>query len=392
MKPILGHGSAAGVISPKIGASDKLKWRFLLAFNTALMLGYFAYKAHRDFIPIAYIHLLADYHFGLIKRALIGQIVGLWFDQVPPWMVFALGGAVLLATFGCYLKLFGQQFGFSDRTFPLLVFTAGSPFFFKNFIQTVGYFDIYGCLFAIIILLAPARSFGFVIFATAGSVLLILIHHVHMLLYVPTIAVIVVIRYFLSTRLDRAELALGFCCLALVAATFLLMQFGTVNVPLPEFASYLQNRVVDAPPGADPLLFIHIWDRTIGGEIHDTWQHLRSNLFKFPLYLVVLALHIPLIQYGRQSLRLLSRTHQCAIFCGCLLISLGYLVIFATVFDYARWFSNWAVCMLLVLHAAHYLPRRALEASSPIAHNGRAVLLCAVAVSLLPKIGIITPF
>ena len=41
---------------------------------------------------------------------------------------------------------------------PLFVFMAGSPFFLKNFMHTLGHFDIYGCAFAIGLLLIPARS------------------------------------------------------------------------------------------------------------------------------------------------------------------------------------------------------------------------------------------
>ena len=34
----------------------------------------------------------------------------------------------------------------------------------------------------------------------------------------------------------------------------------------------------------------------------------------------------------------------------------GYLVMFAMVFDYSRWISNWAVCLFLILHAVKTLP------------------------------------
>ena len=80
---------------------------------------------------------------------------------------------------------------------PLFVFMAGSPFFLKNFMFTLGHFDIYGCALAICLLLMPARSIDFVLLAALFSMILILIHHIHLLMYVPTIAVIVVLRYYL---------------------------------------------------------------------------------------------------------------------------------------------------------------------------------------------------
>ena len=41
---------------------------------------------------------------------------------------------------------------------PLFVFMAGSPFFLKNFMHTLGHFDIYGCAVRDLLLLIPARS------------------------------------------------------------------------------------------------------------------------------------------------------------------------------------------------------------------------------------------
>src|SRR5215813_2469294 len=171
-------------------------WRLMLAVNAAVLAGVFLHKiALPPYVP--YIHLLVDYHFGFTKRALIGALVSLFTAKVPVWLVFALAGVVWLITLGLFAKLFRRTFGFDEAHLPLFVFTAGSPFFLKNFMHTLGHFDIYGCLFAIILLLIPARSLGFVLLATLLSVLLILIHHIHLLMYVPTIAVIVVLRHYL---------------------------------------------------------------------------------------------------------------------------------------------------------------------------------------------------
>ena len=55
----------------------------------------------------------------------------------------AIGGATWLATSALYARLFQKTFGFTARTLPLFVFIAGSPFFLKNFMHTLGHFDIY---------------------------------------------------------------------------------------------------------------------------------------------------------------------------------------------------------------------------------------------------------
>ncbi|MFX5987642.1 hypothetical protein ABTF25_19685, partial [Acinetobacter baumannii] len=82
----------------------KNPWRVLLALNAAIMAGVFIHKIQLPpYVP--YIHLLVDYHFGFVKRALIGAVVALFTAKVPVWLVFALGGGVWLITLGLYLRL-----------------------------------------------------------------------------------------------------------------------------------------------------------------------------------------------------------------------------------------------------------------------------------------------
>src|ERR1700687_1073871 len=220
-------------------------WRLMLAVNVAVLIGVFLYKITREpYVP--YIHLLVDYHFGFTKRALIGALVSLFFREVPVWLVFALSGAVWLITPGLFIKLFRRTFGFDDAHMPLFVFMASSPFFLKNFMHTLGHFDIYGCAFAICLLLVPARSIVFVLLAALASMILILIHHIHLLMYVPTIAVIVVLRYYLVQGFTRQNIAVGITALACVGMQFLAAQFwGTMAVPEAEFVRYLHSRMVD---------------------------------------------------------------------------------------------------------------------------------------------------
>src|ERR1700728_2921638 len=159
-------------------------WRLMLAVNVAVVVGVFLYKLTREpYVP--YIHLLVDYHFGFTKRALIGAAVSLFFAKIPVWLVFALAGAVWLVTLALFGVLFRRTFGFDDRHMPLFVFMAGSPFFLKNFMHTLGHFDIYGCAFALCLLLVAARSGAFVVLAALASSILVLIHHIHLLMYVP---------------------------------------------------------------------------------------------------------------------------------------------------------------------------------------------------------------
>src|SRR5690242_2812010 len=206
-------------------------WRLMLAVNAAVFVGLFLYKISLPpYVP--YIHLLVDYHFGFTKRALIGAVVSLFAAKVPLWLVFALAGAAWLATLALFAKLFRRTFGLDEKHLPLFVFTAGSPFFLKNFMHTLGHFDIYGCLLAICLLLIPARSVAYVLLATVFSVVLVLIHHIHVLMYVPTIAAIVVLRHYLVQGVTPPNVIVGVLALIVSGSLFIAIQFfGAVDVP-----------------------------------------------------------------------------------------------------------------------------------------------------------------
>jgi len=268
-------------------------WRLMLVVNVAVLIGVFLYKITLPpYVP--YIHLLADYHFGFAKRALIGAMVSLLFAKVPLWLVFVLAGAVWLITLGLFIRLFRRTFGFDDAQMPLFVLMAGSPFFLKNFMFTLGHFDIYGCAFAIALLLLPARSIVFMLLAAFASMVLILIHHIHLLMYVPTIAVIVVLRYYLVQGFARQNVIAGIAACACVGLLFLSAQFwGTMQVPEAEFVRYLQSRMAD-PTRTNLLSFSYIWYQPLSREIHDTWQRLPSNILGVPVFALLIWLHTPL--------------------------------------------------------------------------------------------------
>jgi hypothetical protein len=365
-------------------------WRLMLAVNVAVLIGVFLYKITREpYVP--YIHLLVDYHFGFTKRALIGALVSLFFREVPVWLVFALSGAVWLVTLGLFIKLFRRSFGFSDAHMPLFVFMAGSPFFLKNFMHTLGHFDIYGCALAICLLLVPARSVAFVVLAAAASMILVLIHHIHLLMYVPTIAVIVVIRYYLVQGFSRQNATVGIAAIACIGLLFFAAQFyGSMPVPPDEFVRYLQSRMAD-PARTNPLSFSYIWYQPLSQEIHDTWDRMPSNLLGVPVFALLIWLHAPLWKYFVSLIRSLSEDwHRRVVITGIVTVSVAYLIMFAIVFDYSRWISNWAVCMFLILHAVKTLPGS--KAVPLISTEDRKTTVLGWIVTLIPRVGIVRPF
>jgi hypothetical protein len=368
----------------------KNPWRLMLAVNVAVLIGVFLHKITLPpYVP--YIHLLVDYHFGFAKRALIGAVVSLFFAKVPVWLVFALSGVVWLITLGLFIKLFRRTFGFGQEHLPLFVFMAGSPFFLKNFMFTLGHFDIYGCAFAIGLLLVPARSVAFVLLAALASMILILIHHIHLLMYVPTIAAIVVLRYYLVQGFSRQNALIGIAAMACVGALFLAAQFwGTMAVPEPQFVQHLQGRMAD-PARTNLLSFSYIWYQPLSREIHDTWQRMPSNILGVPVFALLIWLHAPLWNYFAALIRALSDpSHRRIVMTAIVVVSAAYLIMFAMVFDYSRWISNWAVCMFLILHAVKTLP--ASHAVPLVSTDDRKTTIFGWIVTVIPRVGIVRPF
>jgi hypothetical protein len=365
-------------------------WRVMLVVNAAAMLGVFLHKITLPpYVP--YIHLLVDYHFGFLKRALIGALVALVTANVPVWLVFALGGAAWLATFALFIELFRRTFGFSSENTPMFVFMAGSPFFLKNFMHTLGHFDIYGCALSICLLLIPARSILFVLLAALASVVLILIHHIHVLMYVPTITVIVLLRHYLVVAVTPKDVIVGLAVLFGLGVLFLVAQFhGTMPIPEAEFVHHLQQRMAD-PSRTDLLSFSYIWYQPLSKEIQDTWARMPSNLLGVPVFALLIWLHLPLWRYMRESIRALAHDwHRRIAMASLATVGLGYLIMFLIVFDYSRWVSNWAVCMFLILHAIKTLPQT--KPVPPIAAGDRKTTIFGWIVTLIPRVGIVRPF
>ena len=227
--------------------------------------------------------------------------------------------------------------------------------------------------------------------AALFSIILVLIHHIHLLMYVPTIAVIVVLRHYLVRGVDRQNVAVGIASLAAIGALFIAAQFdGTMQVPESEFTAYLQGRMAD-PSQTNLLGFAYIWYQPLAKEISDTWQRLPHNLLGVPVFALLIWLHAPLWRYFRDLISALSfEAHRHIVTVAIVTVSLGYLVMFAIVFDYSRWISNWAVCLFLILHAVKMLP--ASKDTAPISANDRKTIVFGWINTLIPRVGIVRPF
>ena len=323
-------------------------WRAMLIVNIVILVVLLVDNLVSDTPEMEYLHLLVDYNFGFVKRGFVGEVVSFFLPVVPMWFVYVLGGAMWLAALTLFLKLFDREFGFSAATAPLFIFIFGSPAFFKNFMLTIGYFDIYGCIWALAMLLMPARSFAYVVIAALGCAILLLVHHVQMLMYVPTIATIVVARYYFPRGLNAGNLLGGALLLLGIGALFWQISFNSaMPATMDELAAYLNSRASN--PADIHLPTVDIWYRPLASDIALTRMEMGSNLLRLPIYIGLVLLHLPLISYFKRLLAALDHAWQRQLMTLAIIgVTLGYFIIASIIHDYARWFSSWSVCMFLL--------------------------------------------
>jgi hypothetical protein len=349
----------------------------------------FLYKFYFHHPGIQYAHLLVTYDFGFAKRALVGAVVALFASKVPIVYVYTIGLTAWLAALLLFLLAFKRIFGFSEKNLPLFAFVAGSPFFFKNFMYSIGYFDIYGCIVALAALVLPVSAL-YPLLLAVGCVILILIHPVHFLLYCPVVALILFVRYYCASSFSALRIAYGLIFVGMVLIVFVAsVFFGRIPVPPETWHAYVQGR---ATVPVDPNLS-YIWYSTISEEISRTWNVMGNNALRFPIYAGLIALHLPVARYFRSLIQSLANpAHRIVVVIGVTTICVGYLIIGAIVFDYSRWVSNWAVCMFLAMFATRLLPSALDGSAGPIAPDTKQNLTLGWIVAAIPRVGITKPF
>jgi hypothetical protein len=336
-----------------------------------------------------YMHLLVTYHFGFVRRALFGTVLSGFTDTVPFWYVYAIAMAAWIVTLVLFVAVFRKVFGFKPENFPLFVFVIGSPFFFKNFAVALTHFDIYGCLWALVALLIPVGAL-YPLLIAGGCVALVLMHHLHFLLYIPTIGFIVFVRYGLLQGFSAGKAIYGLALLGVVAVAFLVTAFfGRMPVPPETFLDYVRSRALDPIDPSNAWM----WYSTLAQEIRATWERLGGHALRFPVYALLIALHLPVGRYLKTLIvklptQLMRRSAVVAL--GA--ITAGYIPICIVAHDYARWVSSWAVCMFLAMHAIRLLPSTGGEHAPPLAPEVRTNLVLGWIVTVIPRVGVTIPF
>ncbi len=363
----------------------------MLAVNIAIMAGLVIYKYYLGNPLVQYTYLLATYDLGFMKRALVGTVLALFDHKVKIIDVFVIALAAWLVTMALFVLLFKRTFGFAGDRFALFVFAFGSPFFFKNLFHTYGFFDIYGCLFAIVVLLIPVNRL-FPLVVGAGSAALVLIHHLHFLLYVPTIAVIAVIRFYCLRPFSPLDIVYGgIAALPVLAAFMASMFFGNAPVAPAQLIEQFRTRA------ADPLIYtnISIWYTSMAEELAKTAAEFPKNGPRLPVFFAFIALHWPLIRFMRRlHSAIAAKSHRLIVLLGIAGITAGYVNIFIFVYDYGRWFSSWFICMILLMHAMARLQAHSRTPppafSTPETQKGDVIY--GWIVTAIPRVGLQIPF
>ncbi len=361
----------------------------MLAIDAAIAAIAFLYQIFFHVPLLEYSQYLTTYHFGFARRALVGSIISMFTDHVPIALVYILGIIIWLVTVALFIAAFRKAFGFTQKTFALFVFVIGSPFFFKNFMISLGYFDIYGCAWALVALLIGTGPLYPLIIA-AGCVVLILMHHLHFLLYVPTIALIVALRYGLGPNFSAGKIAYGLCLSILLAAVFVVIAlFGRMPVPRDTYLAYVSARATH-PINPDTA---HLWYATLSQEMALTRMVFVKNALRFPVYAALIAIHIPVARAIAGLIAALpGRFVRLAAVAGLAGITAAYVVIFVVIFDYSRWVSNWAVCMFLCMLALKLVSPRTAAEPAPVRPDEKTNVVLGWIATVIPRVGTTIPF
>ena len=364
-------------------------WRWMLAIDAVIAALSFIYQIFVHVPLLEYSQYLTTYHFGFVRRALVGSIIALFTDHVPISLVYILGVIIWIITVALFFAAFRKTFGCTQKTFALFVFVIGSPFFFKNFMISLGYFDIYGCAWALVALLIGIGPFYPLIIAL-GCIVLILMHHLHFLLYVPTIAFIVALRYGLRPQLSAAKVVYGLGLAALLTVVFVITAlFGRMPVPRDTYLAYVSARATHLinPDTA------HLWYATLPQEMALTRMLFVHNALRFPVYAALIAIHVPVARYiGNLIAALPARWLRIAAIAGLAGITAAYVVIFVVIFDYSRWVSNWAVCMFLCMLALKLVSPQSPSEEAPLRPDEKINRVLGWIATAVPRVGTTIPF
>jgi hypothetical protein len=137
-----------------------------------------------------------------------------------------------------------------------------------------------------------------------------------------------------------------------------------------------------------------MWFSTFAEEVRKTRLMFPINIVRLPVYLVLIAIHWPIIRFARRRLAqsaLASPTSALMFRLVLAVIIAGYIVTMIVAFDYARFISDLVFCMVLLSGVEIFSVSGPITDASDFRPDHAGVILLAIVVAAIPWVGMITP-
>ena len=325
-----------------------------------LFLGWYLYwlLASVDRYPCEYTfkQFLFDYRYGIVRRALEGEVVRHVFP--PPYSahLFIHFNLVVMAL---ALSLFFAMAAIAvvrRRSSALLIVifaAATSPLVFKNYLYDQGRQDVFGLLLTEILVICGLMGWDVaatIIFG-ASVVPLCLVADNHLFLFIPTCLALVAFRWDGERiELRRYSWVPFFACAVALALSLTLPR---PSIPLGEYTNYLQSKSVDTfSPGIQPEFWLYA---SVGKNLGYAKLEFRrlAPMYKEHALDFIFAAAVNLVVAFVAASTLRARramvVRYAALVSG---IALCYIPLYLLAADVSRWTSNLTTCLYMVAISA----------------------------------------
>jgi|SRR5438105_5661303 len=319
---------------------------------------------------------LFDYHFGFMKRGLVGTVLQsiTGATVIPLLWVKCVSWALALAIVAFFLYVFNDlqrsiRNSEERRQFlSLFVFFMLSPVSLRNYFFDLGRFDQISIILLLLQWFRPP-----LLMTVTLSAIMVLVHENFFFIFMPVLLLIV----FSERGLKPAFLVFA----TVTISTFITFKFGRPAVDIETLGQHLLSKA-NAPLGFNEL---HLFYVDVRGQLNDSWAQFQLHKKYFYGYLIYLILSIPVFWVvARLELTVVGRLIRWGVL-------MGYLAIVILTCDWCRHLTNaYLVCMFLLLYLMKTDGVRTSLMKSKI--MSERVLYGAAALSLfLPAAGVEIP-
>lgn len=189
-------------------------------------------------IEYSYFYYLIDYHFGFVKRGLIGEIFSISGVKIDVYKVLAFN-KLLFLLFGILIICIIKKINFKNKIFEIIIFffILFNPALLKNYWLDLGRFDIYGAIVTCLMIISNKKTMNFLF---VFSPLLLMVHEAQLVLFIPSIIFI----WFLRNNLlsIKNKIIFGVFALFLVITIILTTIYGESNASISNLKQYMDYK------------------------------------------------------------------------------------------------------------------------------------------------------